>query len=217
MTPHDHPWVVLFLQYVCIFHSGLCWLYYSFVAVQVLWWPNKLELWSVLPHVRPSIHKKYFRFRSNLVLVGLDQICGPVWLQLDPRLKIKVTELLKFRKLHFSRSLSSSILVWSSKLMVDCDSMGPSLYLSEPDFLISSQKAITWLHTLWNINITGLSEGHISILVEASHMVGCAGSPLCIVHADMTFSQSKVKVTGRWPPAPFRGLYWCICIARTSF
>jgi len=43
------------------------------------------------------------------------------------RSKVKVTGLLKFRKLHFSRSISSAILSWSSILMVDDDSMGPGL------------------------------------------------------------------------------------------
>ena len=38
------------------------------------------------------------------------------------------------RKLHFSRSISSAILAWSSKLIVDRDSIGPSL---QPDFPIS--------------------------------------------------------------------------------
>jgi len=42
--------------------------------------------------------------------------------------KVKVTQLQKFRKLHFSKSISSTILVWSSKLMVDYDNMGPSLH-----------------------------------------------------------------------------------------
>jgi len=35
----------------------------------------------------------------------------------------KVTELLKFLKLHLSMSVSSAIFAWSSKLMVDYDSM----------------------------------------------------------------------------------------------
>jgi len=161
MTLHDHPWVVLFLQYVCIFHSGLCWLYYSFVAFQVLWWPNKLELWSVLPHIRPSIHKKYFRFRSSLVLVGLDRICAPVWLQLNPRSR--------------SRSLS----FWSSK---NCTFLG----LSPPPFWCGAQNwwliVIVWdLARFFNFlsesyHMTSyfaecqhyrLSKGHISVLVEA--------------------------------------------------
>ena len=40
-------------------------------------------------------------------------------------------------------------------------------------------------------------------------MVGCAGSTVCIVHADVILTQSKVevKVTWRWLSAPFRGLY----------
>jgi len=37
--------------------------------------------------------------------------------------KVRVTGLLKFRKLQFSRSISA-ILAWSSKLMVDHDSTG---------------------------------------------------------------------------------------------
>jgi len=41
--------------------------------------------------------------------------------------KVKVTMLLKFQKLHFSKSSSSAILAWSSKMMVHHDSTGPSL------------------------------------------------------------------------------------------
>jgi len=43
--------------------------------------------------------------------------------------KVKVMELLKFWKLHFSRSISSAIFAWSSKLTVDGDSMAPGLQL----------------------------------------------------------------------------------------
>jgi len=50
------------------------------------------------------------------------------------KVKVKVTELLKLRKLHFSRSISSTVFVWSSKLMLDGDSMGPGLQLFRPDF-----------------------------------------------------------------------------------
>jgi len=45
------------------------------------------------------------------------------------RSKVKVTELLKLQKLHFSRSVSSAIFAWISKLMVDGDSMGPVVQL----------------------------------------------------------------------------------------
>jgi len=33
-------------------------------------------------------------------------------------------------------------------------------------------------------------------------MIECASSPICIVHADVTLTRSKVKDTQRWPSAP---------------
>jgi len=45
------------------------------------------------------------------------------------KVMVKVIELVKFRILHFSRSISSAILARSSELMVDHDSMGPRLQL----------------------------------------------------------------------------------------
>ena len=45
------------------------------------------------------------------------------------KVKVKVTELPKLRKFHYSRSISSTVLAWSSKLMVDGDSMGRGLQL----------------------------------------------------------------------------------------
>jgi len=45
------------------------------------------------------------------------------------RSKVKVTELPKLKKLQFSRSISSAVLGWCSKLMVGGDSMGPGLQL----------------------------------------------------------------------------------------
>ena len=57
-------------------------------------------------------------------------------IQSEVKVKVKVTGLLKFRKLHFSTSTSSAILEWRSQLIGDYDSrpMGPSLQLFEPDF-----------------------------------------------------------------------------------
>ena len=49
------------------------------------------------------------------------------------KVKVKVTGLLKFRKLHFSRSISA-ISAWSTKVMVDHDSPGPSLQLFGANF-----------------------------------------------------------------------------------
>jgi len=51
------------------------------------------------------------------------------------KVKVKVTELPKLRKLHFSRSISSAVLAWNSKLMVGGDSMGPGLQLVGARFL----------------------------------------------------------------------------------
>jgi len=39
--------------------------------------------------------------------------------------KVKVTELPKLQKVHFSRSISSAVFAWSSKVMVGGDSTGP--------------------------------------------------------------------------------------------
>jgi len=50
------------------------------------------------------------------------------------RSKVKVTELLKLRKLYFSMSISSTV-AWSSKLMNDYDTMGPILQLVGAQFL----------------------------------------------------------------------------------
>jgi len=51
------------------------------------------------------------------------------------KVKVKVTELPKLRKVHFSRSISSAISAWSSKLMVGGHSMGPRLQLVGARFL----------------------------------------------------------------------------------
>ena len=54
------------------------------------------------------------------------------------KVKVKIAVLLNSencRKLNFSRSISSAILAWSSKLMVDYDNMGLSLQLIGARFL----------------------------------------------------------------------------------
>jgi len=45
------------------------------------------------------------------------------------KVKVKVTELVKLRKLHFCRFISSAVFAWSSKLIADSDSMGPDVQL----------------------------------------------------------------------------------------
>jgi len=43
------------------------------------------------------------------------------------KVKVKVTELPKLQKLHYSTSIFSAVFEWTSKLMVNGDSMGPGL------------------------------------------------------------------------------------------
>ena len=45
------------------------------------------------------------------------------------KVKVEVTGLLQFQKLHFFRSMSCAILAWSSKLTANHDSTGRSLQL----------------------------------------------------------------------------------------
>jgi len=72
------------------------------------------------------------------MLVILHVLCMLIWMILTwSKVKVKVIDLLKFRKLHFSTSTSSAILAWRSQVMGDCDSMGPSLQLFRANFWIS--------------------------------------------------------------------------------
>jgi len=60
------------------------------------------------------------------------------------KVKIKVTDLLKLWKVHFSRSISSAILAWSSKVMIDCHSIGPWLELVGARFLNFLLGKLSW-------------------------------------------------------------------------
>jgi len=51
------------------------------------------------------------------------------------KVKVRVTELPKLRKVHFSTSISSAVFAWSSKVMVGGDSTGPGLQLIGARFL----------------------------------------------------------------------------------
>jgi len=48
-----------------------------------------------------------------------------------------------------------------------------------------------------NVDITGLSKDHISILIESRVTRSYASSPVCIVYADMILTQFEVKVKVR--------------------
>ena len=82
------------------------------------------------------------------------------------KVKVEVTELPKLRKLHFSRSISSAVLAWSSKL-VGGDSIGPGLQLVGAQFLNFLRKAITRVQTLPVVDISRNSNDHISVVEPA--------------------------------------------------
>ena len=100
------------------------------------------------------------------------------------KVKVKITELLKFRKLHFSRSISSAILAWSSRLMVDDDNMGPSLQLIGAQTFAECQYYRTF------------KGPDFPIAWDYGDMVRCAGSPICIVLAYMTLPNPRSRSCG---------------------
>ena len=92
-------------------------------------WPDLLNTGaSVHPYVRPYVHEVYFSDLDVIWCVGRlrTDVCTSMT-STRSQVKVKVMGLLKFRNLHFSRSISSAILAWSSKVMVDHDSTGHSL------------------------------------------------------------------------------------------
>jgi len=81
-------------------------------------------------------------FLYSLRLWSLDRACcSPICIAhadmtlIWSKVKVKITDFLDFRILQFSMSISSAILAWSSKLMADNDSIGPSLLLFGDRFL----------------------------------------------------------------------------------
>ena len=64
-----------------------------------------------------------------------------------------------------SRSISSATFTGSSKLMAGDNSMDLLCSLSKPDLQFPSKKAITWVHSSRNVDITRISNGHISVLL----------------------------------------------------
>jgi len=103
-------------------------------------------------------------------------------------------QLLKFRKLHFSRSISA-IFSWISKLVMIVWDLVCSF--SEPDLWISFYESY---HVSSNFAeyryVTKFKWPYFGTAWDYSDMVRQVGSPTCIVHADVTLTPSKVKVTG---------------------
>ena len=92
------------------------------------------------------------------------------------KVKVKVIDFLNFHKLHFSTSISSVILVCSSKLMVDYYSMGPSLQLFRPRFMNFSS---SW----WSRDFK-VREMFISPESTGFYLWAACGYKLVIVTAD---------------------------------
>ena len=86
--------------------------------------------------VQAYVHKKVFSDFDLICCVGRPRPdMRTSMTSTRSKVMVKVTELLKFRKLHHSRSISSAIFVWSSKLTVVGDSMGSGLQLVGARFL----------------------------------------------------------------------------------
>jgi len=100
-------------------------------------WPSRLELRCVRPSVR-TFTKSFSDFHL-IWCVGRPQpriySMRTSVTSARSKVKVKVTELPKLRKVHISRSISSAILAWSSKLMVGDHSMGSGLQLIGARFL----------------------------------------------------------------------------------
>ena len=126
--------IVQILSWYVISHPRQYLLYFTFIRSS----PSDLINWnlglSICPSIRPSTES--FSDFDLIWCVGRPRLdMRTSMTSTRSKVKMRVTELLKFRKLHFSRSISSTILAWSSKLTVDYDSMGPSLQLIGARFL----------------------------------------------------------------------------------
>jgi len=90
-----------------------------------------------------TLNDELFQFVVTLFLtclylgLGLGLGLGTCWTRYksESKVKAKLTDLLKFRKLDSSTSNSSAILAWRSQFIVDYDSMRPTLQLSGARFL----------------------------------------------------------------------------------
>jgi len=108
------------------------------------------------------------------------------------KVKVKVTDFLNFHKLHFSTSISSAILVCSSKLMVDYYSMGPSLQLFRPRFMNFSS---SW----WSRDFK-VREMLISSESTGFYLWAACGYKLVIVTADRTQQAMDIGSDDRQHP-----------------
>jgi len=96
------------------------------------------------------------------------------------KVKIKVTELPKLRKFHFSRYISA-VLAWNSKMTVDGDNMGPGVqHFPFCDDLID-----------WN---SGVSVRTSTKSFLDFDLIWCSGRPRPDTSTSITSTQYKFKV-----------------------
>ena len=98
--------------------------------------------------------------------------------------------------MYISRYISSATFVWSSKLTVDIDSMGPGLQLLRGQFSNFLLRKIPLQFKLHGMSIFHDIQmaTYFGTAWSYSHMVGYAGSPTRTVYVGMTLTLSKVKV-----------------------
>jgi len=98
--------------------------------------------------------------------------------------------------MYISTYISSATFVWSSKLMVDIDSMGPGLQLfggQFSNFLLGKVSLEFKLHGMLIFHDIQMAT-YFGTGWYYSHMVGYAGSPTYTAYVDVTLTLSKVKV-----------------------
>jgi len=90
---------------------------------------------SVRPSVRPYVQKSFSDFHLIWCVGRPRPHMRTSVTSTRSKIKVKVTDLPKLRKVHYSRSISSAISACSSKLMVGGHSMGPGLQPVGAQFL----------------------------------------------------------------------------------
>ena len=127
---------------------------------------------SVRTFVRTYVREKFFSYFHLIWCVGRPRPHMRTNVtSIRSKVTVKVTELPKLRKLHFPTSISSAVLPWSSKLMADrlIVIVWDLVYsLSEPDFRISFYESYHDSSNSPNVDISRNSNGHISVLRDAT-------------------------------------------------
>jgi len=157
-------------------------------------WPSRLELRCV----RPYVHTATKSFSDFHVIWCVGRPWPHMHISVtstQSKVKVKVTELPKLRKVHFSRSISSAVLCGAQKWWLAVIVRDLDYSLSESDFWISFRESY---HESSNFALcpyfTIFQWPYFGSVWRYSHMVGRATSSTRTVYIDMTLTRSKVKV-----------------------